>query len=113
MFFDTLFGVSFKVTCASTSLQLYVFLQYLHYARSSTSPLIFFFNYYTKVLSYYGCTSTSPRSFAYRIGLGKVRGLVKGRGTSGSGMIFKMIKFVIFINTIVKVFNVLVTRIHF
>ena len=99
MFFDTLFGVSFKVTCASTSLQLYGFLQYLHYARSSTSSFIYFFIYYTKVLSYYGCTSTSPRSFAYRIGLGKVR----GRGTSGSGMIFKMIKFIIFINTIVKV----------
>ena len=88
------------------ALQLYVFLQYLHSARSSTPPLIYFFIYYTKVLPYYGCTSTSPRFIAYRIGLGNVRGLVRGRGTSGSGMIFKRIKFIIFINTIVKVFNI-------
>ena len=88
------------------ALQLYVYLQYLHYARSSTSPPIFYFIYYTKVLPYYGCTSTCPKSFAYRIGLGKVRGLVRERGTSGNGMIFKMIKFIIFVNTIVKVFNI-------
>ena len=73
------------------ALQLYVFLEYLHFARSSTSPLIYFFIYYTKALPFYGCTSSSLRPFAYMIEL---------------GMIFKMIKFIIFINTIVKVFNI-------
>ena len=82
------------------------FLQYLHYARSLPLLLyIYIYIYYTKLLPYYGCMSTSPKSFAYRIGLGNVRGLVRGKGTSGSGMIFKMIKFIIFINTIVKVYN--------
>ena len=87
---------------STLALQLYVYLQYLHFARSSTSPPIFYFIYYTKALPYYGCTSTCPRSFAYRIGLGKVR----GRGTSENEMIFIMIKFIIFINTIVKLFNI-------
>ena len=107
MFFGTLFGMSFKVTCASTSFATICFF-YNIYILLDLLPLLLyiFFIYYTKVLPYYGCTSTSPRSFAYRIGLGNVRGLVRGRGTSGSGMIFKRIKFIIFINTIVKVFNI-------
>ena len=43
MFFGTLFDMSFKVTCASTSFAtICFFLQYLHYARSSTSHLIYF-----------------------------------------------------------------------
>ena len=105
MFFGTLFGMSSKVTCANTSFATICFFFYNIYIMLDLLPLLYFFIYYTKVLPYYGCMSTSPRSFAYRIGLGNVRRLVRGRGTSGSGMIFKRIKFIIFINTIVKVFN--------
>ena len=47
------------------ALQLYIFLQYLHYASILSI-------YYSEVISCYRCAST--RSFAYGIGLGKVRG---------------------------------------
>ena len=106
MFFGTLFGMSFKVTYASTSFATICFFYNIYILLDLLPLLLYFFVYYTKVLPYYGCRSTSPRSFAYRIRLGKVRGLVRGRGTSGSGMIFKRIKFIIFINTIVKVFKI-------
>ena len=88
------------------ALQLYVFFIIFTFCYIFYPSSYIFFIYYTKVLPYYGCTFTSPRSFAYRIGLGNVRGLVRGRGTSGSEMIFKRIKFIIFINIIVKVFNI-------
>ena len=77
------------------ALQLYIFLQYLHYASILSI-------YYSEVISCYRCAST--RSFAYRIGLGKV----KGRNTRGGGnlIIFKRIKFITCINTKVKVFYI-------
>ena len=85
MFFGTLFDMSFKVFCANTTFATICFF-YNIYIMLDILPLLYIFLiYYTKVLSYHGCTSTSPRSFAYRIGLGKVRWLVRERGTSEVG----------------------------
>ena len=106
MFFGTSFGMSFKVTCANTSFATICFFYNIYILLDLLPLLLYIFYLHTKVLPYYGCTSTNPKSFAYRIGLGNVKGLVRGRATSGSEMIFKRIKFIIFINIIVKVFNI-------
>ena len=110
MFFGTLFGMSFKVSCASTSFAtICFFLQYLHYARSSTSPtppLIFFLFTILKCFHTTDVRLLVLGLLPIGLGWGMIEGWLEEGALVGVEMIFKRIKFIIFINTIVKVFNI-------
>ena len=82
------------------------FLQYLHSARSSTSPLIYFL---FTILKCFHTTDVRLLILGLLpIGLswGMLEGWLEEGALVGVEMIFKRIKFIIFINTIVKVFNI-------
>ena len=73
-FFCTLFDMSFKVTCATTSFGTICFFTILKFCYIFYLSSCILSIYYNEVISYCKCASTNPRSFAYGIGLGKVRG---------------------------------------
>ena len=105
MFFGTWFDMSFMVTFITTKFVIICFSFYNIYIMLDFLPLLFVFCLFIiEVISYYRCASLNLRFFACKIRLGKVI----GRDTRGGGglLIFKRIKFISFINTKVKVFNI-------